>query len=100
MNAFWAYVKANWKTNLAALATFVYSVPQFVTAINNYRAGQPANWHEAVVSLMIAAGLAVAKDGTNHSTLAQVEAKQAVVEGKPEAPALVAAADKQAATGK
>lgn len=73
MNAFWAYVKANWKTNLAAVAAFAYSVPQFVTAITAWQAGQTPNWHGAVISLIIAAGLAVAKDGDNHSTAAQVQ---------------------------
>ena len=97
MNELWAYIKANWKTNLAALAAFAYSVPQFVTAIEQWQAGQKPNWHGAIISLIIAAGLAAAKDGDNHSTLAQVEAKTAVVTNNPQAPALVAAADKQAA---
>jgi hypothetical protein len=84
MNAFWAYVKANWKTNLAAVAAFAVSVPQFVTAVEAWQAGQPANWRGAVISLIVAAGLAVAKDGDNHSTIAQVQASTAAqVASKP-----------------
>jgi len=80
MNAFLTYVKANWKTNLAAVAAFAYSVPQFVTAITAWQAGQQPNWHAAVISIIVAAGLAAAKDGTNHSTMAQVKASTAAVE--------------------
>lgn len=92
-----AYIKANWKTNLAALAAFVFSVPQFVTAISQYRAGEHVDWRGALISVVIAAGLAAAKDGDNHSTLAQVQAKQAQVEGDPNAPVLVKAANDQIA---
>jgi drug/metabolite transporter (DMT)-like permease len=68
-----AYLKANWKTNLAAACAFAYSVPQVVTAIGQWQAGQKPDWHQAVISLVVAAGLAVAKDGDNHSTVAQVQ---------------------------
>ena len=97
MNSILAYLKANWKTNLAAFAAFAYSVPQFVAAVTAWQAGQKADWRAAVISLIVAAGLAVAKDGSNHSTLAQVTAQQATVEGQPNAPALVKAADAQVA---
>jgi len=73
MNSFIAYLKANWKTNLAAFLAFAYSVPQFVTAIQAWQAGQTPDWHAAIISLIVAAGLSVAKDGNNHSTAAQVE---------------------------
>lgn len=73
MKNFLAYLKANWKTNLAALCAFAWSVPQFVTAIQAWQAGTKADWHGAVISLVIAAGLSVAKDGDNHSTIAQVQ---------------------------
>jgi hypothetical protein len=69
----WSYIKANWKTNLAAACAFAFSVPQFVTAVNAWQAGQPADWRGAFVSLIIAVGLFAAKDGTNHSTEAQVQ---------------------------
>lgn len=69
----WKYMQANWKTNLAAACAFAYSVPQFVTAITAWQAGQKADWHGAIVSLIIALGLAVAKDGSNHSTAEQVQ---------------------------
>lgn len=72
MGSFWTYLKANWKTNLAALAAFAFSVPQFVTAITQWQSGQKVDWHTAVVGLIVAAGLAAAKDGDNHSTAAQV----------------------------
>ena len=97
MTAFWTYLKLNWKTNLAALAAFLFSVPQFVTAIQEWQAGQKVDWHGAVASLIIAAGLAVAKDGTNHSTPAQVAASGAAATGNPAAPAMMAAANKEAA---
>lgn len=86
MNSVLAYIKANWKTNLAAAAAFAYSVPQFVTAVQQWQAGQKPDWRAAVISLIIAAGLAAAKDGDNHSTLTQVE--QATLE-KPATPVVV-----------
>jgi|HubBroStandDraft_2_1064218.scaffolds.fasta_scaffold115174_2 hypothetical protein len=75
----WTYIKSNWKTNLAALAAFAYSVPQFVSAITAWQAGQHPDWRGAIISLVMAAGLAAAKDGTNHSTMAQVQASTAAV---------------------
>lgn len=77
MNSAWNYIRSNWKTNLAAVAAFAVSVPQFVTAVEAWQAGQPVNWRGAVISLIVAAGLAVAKDGDNHSTVAQVQASTA-----------------------
>lgn len=73
MEAILAYLKANWKTNLAAACAFALSVPQFVTAVTAWQNGQHADWRGAVVSLIIALGLAAAKDGSNHSTKEQVE---------------------------
>ncbi len=92
MSALWAYIKLNWKTNLAAAAAFAFSVPQFVTAIQQWQAGTKVDWHTAVVSLIVSAGLAFAKDGDNHSTPAQVAAAGAAVAGNPEAPAMAKAA--------
>ena len=83
MTAIWNWFKLNWKTNLAALAAFIYSVPQFVTALQQWQAGQPVNWHGAIISLILAAGLAVSKDATNHSTLAQVQVATAAKVGTP-----------------
>jgi hypothetical protein len=83
MNSILTYIKANWKTNLAALAAFAYSVPQFVTAIQQWQAGQSPNWKGAIISLIVAAGLAAAKDGDNHSTAAQVQASTAKEAAKP-----------------
>lgn len=83
MDSLLAYIKANWKTNLAALCAFIYSVPQFVTALQQWQAGQTVDWKGAVISLILAAGLAAAKDGTNHSTQSQVA--QATID-KPATP--------------
>lgn len=74
MQKVWNFVKANWKTNLAALCAFAFSVPQFVTAITAWQSGQHADWRGAVISLILAGGLAVAKDSTTHSTVDQVNA--------------------------
>lgn len=82
MGAFWTYLKANWKTNLAAFLAFAFSVPQFVTAITEWQSGQKVEWHTAVVSLIVAGGLAMAKDGTNHSTQAQVATATKEAAGK------------------
>jgi hypothetical protein len=73
MNSFLNYARANWKTNLASLCAFAYSVPEFVAAIKSYEAHQHTDWRSAIFGLILAAGLAMAKDGTNHSTVAQVE---------------------------
>lgn len=63
----------NWKTNLAAIVAFLTSVPQFVMAITAWSHHQPADWRGAVLSIVVAGGLAAAKDSTTHSTVAQVE---------------------------
>jgi predicted negative regulator of RcsB-dependent stress response len=69
----WAYIKANWKTNLGALCAFLLSVPADVTAFQQWQAHQLVDWHFAAVSTLIAIIAAVAKDGSNHSTIAQVQ---------------------------
>lgn len=73
MNSILEYVKANWKTNLGALAAFIMSVPADVTAFQQWQAHQPVDWHFAAVSTLVAVIAAVAKDGSNHSTQAQVQ---------------------------
>ena len=97
MTSLWAYIRLNWKTNLAALAAFAFSVPQFVTAIQQWQAGTKVDWHTAVVSLIVSAGLAFAKDGDNHSTPAQVAAAGAAAAGDPKAPEMAKEAAIQAA---
>jgi hypothetical protein len=72
MGTFIAYVKANWKTNLGALAAFIMPVPADVTAFQQWQAGQKVDWHFAAVSTLVAIVAAVAKDGDNHSTHSQV----------------------------
>jgi hypothetical protein len=84
MSAFWAYLSKNWKTNLAALAAFAYSVPQFMTAITAWQAGQTPNWHGAVISLIVAAGMAFAKDATNVPTAPEVQAATVKAQQKEE----------------
>ena len=67
------YLGPNWKTNLAAIISFLMGVPPFVTAATNWWHHQPADWRGAIGALVVAAGLAVAKDGDNHSTADQVQ---------------------------
>ena len=62
----------NWKTNLAAIAAFVMGIPAAVGAITNWAHHEPADWRGAAVALVVAAGLACAKDSTTHSTTAEV----------------------------
>lgn len=68
----WLDIKRNWKTNLVSLVAFIYSVPQAVQVIQAWSTGQSTNWRPAVVGLIVAAGMAAAKDSTNHSTQAEV----------------------------
>lgn len=95
MGALLAWFKLNWKSNLIATAAIIYSAQAFVTAIGQWQNGQPANWRAAAVSLFVAGLGYVTKDNSNHSTLAQVEAQQAKVEGKPQAPVMIKAANDQ-----
>jgi hypothetical protein len=74
MNWFITIFCANWKTNLSAAVVFVLSVPAIVTAFTDWAHHQPADWRGAFAGLVISIGLAVAKDSSTHSTVAQVEA--------------------------
>lgn len=69
----WQYIKANWKTNLAATVAVIYSAPAFVAAVQAWENNQPTNWRPAIIGLIVAAGLFCSKDGDNHSTQAQVQ---------------------------
>jgi hypothetical protein len=64
----------NWKTNTAAAVVFVLSCPAFVAALSNWAHHQSADWRGAVAGVVIALGLAAAKDGSTHSTTTEVEA--------------------------
>jgi hypothetical protein len=64
----------NWKTNAAAAIVFVLSCPAFVAALANWAHRQPADWRGALVGIVIASGLAAAKDSSTHSTTTEVEA--------------------------
>jgi len=67
-------IGTNWKTNLAAAIIFVLSVPAFVGALTSWAHHQPADWRGAFAGVVVSIGLAVAKDGSTHSTIAQVKA--------------------------
>lgn len=73
----------NWKTNLASFVAFLATVPALVTAGENWAHHQPVDWRGAVFGLIVAAGLAVAKDSSNHSTIDQVtKATDRAADGK------------------
>jgi hypothetical protein len=88
----------SWRSTLAGVIGFLFSLPLFIQAITDWSNHRPVDWRQVVIGLAISAvstGLGVTKDAAVHSTFAQVEASQAKVEGKPDAPALVKAADAQ-----
>jgi hypothetical protein len=68
----WDSIKRNWRTDLVSLVAFIYAVPQVVETIQAWSNGQPANWKQALVALLLSAGMAAAKDSTNHSTVQEV----------------------------
>ena len=67
------YLGKSWRTNLAAIVTFLLGVPSLVTATQNWLHHQPADWRGALVAVVTAAGLALAKDSAVHSTTDQVQ---------------------------
>ena len=75
------WLGTNWKTNLAAILSFLLSVPQFVTAIQSYIKHEPADWRGAIAALVVALGLLASKDSTTHSTVDQVA--KSTAEQKP-----------------
>lgn len=81
MNAFLTkYLGLNWRTNLAAIAAFLATVPAVVAAAENWAHHQPVDWRGAAFGLFVSAGIALAKDSKNKSTLEQVKAEQAKVD--------------------
>jgi uncharacterized membrane protein YfcA len=72
MKSIWTWFITNWKSNVLAVIAIVYSATQFTQAIGAWENHQPANWREAVISLIVAAIGFVAKDASTHSTQAQV----------------------------
>lgn len=71
----WESIVTNYKTTIAGIIAFLFTVPTFVTALQAWAAGQPVNWKQVLVSVAIAAvggGLIAAKDASTHSTQAQV----------------------------
>jgi len=74
MNWITKVLGVNWKTNLAAALTFIATVPAVVTAFQQWSHHKPADWRGAVIGLIVAGGLAVAKDASTHSTAEQVQA--------------------------
>jgi uncharacterized protein (DUF697 family) len=63
----------NWKTNTAAAVVFVLSCPAFVGALADWAHHQSADWRGALAGVVIAVGLAAAKDNSTHSTTSEVE---------------------------
>jgi hypothetical protein len=82
MNAVWTWFVTNWKSNVIATVSIVYSATQFVAAIEAWEAHQPANWRSAIISLLVAAVGYVAKDASTHSTQAQVTASTEAVKAE------------------
>jgi hypothetical protein len=64
---------ANWKTNAAAGIVFVLSCPVFVAALSSWAHHQRADWRGALVGIVIALGLAAAKDSSTHATTTEGE---------------------------
>ena len=65
----------NWKTTLAGVATFLTGVPGFIAAAQAWAAHQPVDWRQVLISVALTAagaGLGAAKDGSTHSTEAQI----------------------------
>ena len=93
----------SWRSTLFGVIGFLFSLPLFIQAITDWSAHRPVDWRQVLVALAISAvstGLGVTKDAAVHSTFAQVEAAQAKVEGKPEAPQLAKQADAQVEAAK
>lgn len=70
------FLGVNWKTTLAGFATFLTSVPGFMSAATAWAHHQPVDWRELTLSAALtamAAGLGAAKDSTTHSTASQVD---------------------------
>jgi hypothetical protein len=85
MNWFIKTFGANWKTNTAAAVSFLMGVPALVTAVQHFSNHQPADWYAAIFGIVLAAGFAVSKDATNHSTVAQVQAATITADAKADA---------------
>jgi hypothetical protein len=83
MSAIWKWFVANWKSNVLATVSIVYSAQQFVAAIEAWENHQPANWRTAIISLIVAGIGYAAKDASTHST--QAEVQQATQVAKTEA---------------
>lgn len=79
----WEKLQRNWKTNLVALVAFVYTVPQAITCGQAWVNHLPCNWRLTIMSLMIGAGAAFAKDSTNHSMANEVDNSTVKNEWKP-----------------
>ena len=86
----------NWKSNLIALVAFVGTVPSIITAIGQFINHQPVDWHAMAGGLLLAALAYVAKDASNQSTQAQVNA--ATAKSVAITPEQVAAAAEQVKT--
>lgn len=66
----------SWKTTLAGLVAFLFTVPAFVNALEQWAHGQHVDWKtvlQAIAAAAVSGGLIAAKDSTVHSTLDEVE---------------------------
>ena len=66
----------NWKTTFTGLVTWLMAVPSFYTAMMALYNHQAVDWRQVGIGVALAAGgsgLVAAKDGTTHSTAAEVK---------------------------
>lgn len=71
------YLGPNYKTNCLAILSFLYTIPQVVTAAQQFAAGKPIDWHGAAAGLLAALIACASKDASNSSTSADVAAADA-----------------------
>lgn len=63
----------NWKTNLTGIITILLGIPSFVSAVQAWSAHQPVDWRTTAITTILGVGLILAKDGSSHSTIAEVQ---------------------------
>lgn len=71
----WQTIVKNYKTTIAGIIAFLFSVPSFVAALQAWVAHQPVDWRSVLVSVALTAlggGLVAAKDSSTHSTQTEV----------------------------
>lgn len=83
----------NWKTNLTGIITILLGIPSFVTAIQAWSNHQPVDWRTTAITTVLGVGLMLAKDGSSHSTIAEVEVASMTEKIKADQKAAVTATD-------